>query len=44
MLKMNEFLWIFLSKRFSEKYKPTELGLNFVQKQCLVKETHFLFT
>ena len=33
MLKRNEFLWIFLSKRFDEKCKQTELALNFIQKQ-----------
>ena len=31
-LKRNEFLWIFLSKGFGEKCKPTELALNFIQK------------
>ena len=34
MLKRDEFLPIFLSKGFDEKYKETELALNFIQKQC----------
>ena len=33
MLKRNEFLWLFLSKGFAEKWKHTELALNFFQKQ-----------
>ena len=34
MLKRYEVLLIFLSKGFDEKYKETELALNFIQKQC----------
>ena len=37
MLKRNKFpfffSFVFLSKRFSEKYEDTELALDFVQKQ-----------
>ena len=33
MLKRDEFLRIFLSKGFDEKYKETELALNFIEKQ-----------
>ena len=33
MLKREEFLKIFLSKGLDEKYKETELALNFIQKQ-----------
>ena len=33
MLKMDEFLWIFLSKGFDKKCKQTELALDFIQKQ-----------
>ena len=33
MLKGNGFLRFFLSKGFGEKYKHTELALNFEQKQ-----------
>ena len=33
MLKRNGFLWFFLSKRFGEKCKHTELALNFIQKK-----------
>ena len=33
MLKRDEFSRIFLSKGFDEKYKETELALNFIQKQ-----------
>ena len=33
MLKRDKFLRIFLSKGFDEKYKETELALNFIQKQ-----------
>ena len=33
MLKRSQFSWIFiLSKRFGNKYKHTELALNFPQK------------
>ena len=34
MLKRDEFSRTFLSKGFDEKYKETELALNFIQKQC----------
>ena len=33
MLKGIEFSLIFWTKRFGEKYKNTELALNFIQKQ-----------
>ena len=33
MLKRDKFLRIFLSKGFDEKYKETELALNFIQNQ-----------
>ena len=33
MLKRDEFSRIFLSKGFDEKYKETELALNFIEKQ-----------
>ena len=43
MLKRNGFLRLFLSKGFGKKCKHTELALNFVQKQNLVKKTHSPF-
>ena len=43
MLKRNEFLFFF-SKGFGAKCKPTELALNFIQKQYFgEKKTHFTF-
>ena len=43
ILKRNEFLSIFLSTRFGEKYKYTELDLNVVQKQYFsYRNTFFL--
>ena len=42
MLKRNELLWTFLSEGFSEKFKHTELALNFIQKQYFsLKKTIF---
>ena len=40
MLKRNEFLWFFFNKGFGAKCKPTELALNFIQKQYFGEKKH----